>query len=114
MLFLTVSLSGFIFLEVAGCSEFEGVVLKNLLSLLLKAFKEGAVTRLIDSFHIVSAHAPNSLVPRYLREITREEATLYDCLTSHYGIWKTIKRKINPQIKIRQIVKLNNKCNKNK
>ena len=57
MLFLTVSLSGFIFLEVAGCSEFEGVVLKNLLSLLLKAFKEGAVTRLIDSFHIVSAHA---------------------------------------------------------
>ena len=25
----------------------------------------------IDSFHIVSAHAPNSLVPRYLREITR-------------------------------------------
>ena len=30
---------------------------------------------LIDSFHIVSAHAPNSLVPRYLREITREGAT---------------------------------------
>ena len=29
----------------------------------------------IDSFHIVSAHAPNSLVPRYLREITREGAT---------------------------------------
>ena len=28
-----------------------------------------------DSFHIVSAHAPNSLVPRYLREITREGAT---------------------------------------
>ena len=30
---------------------------------------------LIDSFHIVSAHAPNSLLPRYLREITREGAT---------------------------------------
>ena len=30
---------------------------------------------LIDFFHIVSAHAPNSLVPRYLREITREGAT---------------------------------------
>ena len=29
----------------------------------------------IDSFHIVSAHAPNSLVRRYLREITREGAT---------------------------------------
>ena len=29
----------------------------------------------IDSFHIVSAHAPNSLVPRYLREIIREGAT---------------------------------------
>ena len=29
----------------------------------------------IDSFHIVSAHAPNSLVPRYLREITLEGAT---------------------------------------
>ena len=29
----------------------------------------------IDSFHIVSAHAPNSLVPRYLREITREGVT---------------------------------------
>ena len=29
----------------------------------------------IDSFHIVSAHAPNCLVPRYLREITLEGAT---------------------------------------
>ena len=29
----------------------------------------------IDSFHIVSALAPNGLVPRYLREITREGAT---------------------------------------
>ena len=36
------------------------------------------------------------------------------CLTLHNGIWKTIKRKINLQIKIRQIVKLNVKCNKNK
>ena len=60
----------------------------------------------IDSFHIVSAHAPYSLVPRYLREITREGAT---CLTLHNGIWKTIKRKRIPQIKIRQIVKLNDK-----
>ena len=32
---------------------------------------------------------------------------LYGCLTLHYGIWKTIKRKINSQVKIRQIVKLN-------
>ena len=29
----------------------------------------------MDSFHIVSAHAPNCLVPRYLREITLEGAT---------------------------------------
>ena len=29
----------------------------------------------IDSFHIVSAHAPNCLVPLYLREITLEGAT---------------------------------------
>ena len=35
---------------------------------------------------------------------------LYRCLTLHNGIWKTIKRKINPGIKIRQIVKLNDKC----
>ena len=33
------------------------------------------IPQLIDSFHIVSAHAPNCLVPRYLREITREGAT---------------------------------------
>ena len=32
--------------------------------------------RIIDSFHIVSAHAHNCLVPRYLREITREGATV--------------------------------------
>ena len=32
---------------------------------------------------------------------------LYGCLTLHYGIWKTIKRKINLPVKIRQIVKLN-------
>ena len=32
-------------------------------------------TEQIDSFHIVSAHAPNSLVPRYLREITLQGAT---------------------------------------
>ena len=30
---------------------------------------------LIDSFHIVSVHASNSLIPRYLREITSEGAT---------------------------------------
>ena len=64
----------------------------------------------IDSFHIVSAHAPNSLVPRYLLEITREGATCMEgCLTLHNGIWKTIKIKRIPQIKIRQIVKLNDK-----
>ena len=40
--------------------------------------------------------------------------TSYGCLTLHNVIWKTIKRKINLQIKIRQIVKLNDKCNKKK
>ena len=35
---------------------------------------------LIDTFHIVSAHASNSLVPRYLREIIREGQPLYSCL----------------------------------
>ena len=39
----------------------------------------------IDSFHIVSAHAPNSLVPRYLREITLEGATFIR-LPMHYTI----------------------------
>ena len=29
----------------------------------------------IDSFHIIGAHGPNSLVPHYLHEITREGAT---------------------------------------
>ena len=37
------------------------------------SIKQG--TRGIDSFHIVSAHVPNCLVPRYLREITLEGAT---------------------------------------
>ena len=37
----------------------------------------------IDSFHIVSAHAPNSLVLRYLREITLEGATFIQ-LPMHY------------------------------
>ena len=37
----------------------------------------------IDSFHIVSVHAPNSLVPRYLREITLKGATLIR-LPMHY------------------------------
>ena len=41
----------------------------------------------IDSFHIVSAHAPNCLVPRYLREITLEGATFIR-LPIHDGIWK--------------------------
>ena len=31
----------------------------------------GFMAKLIDSFHIVSAHAPNCLVPRYLREKTQ-------------------------------------------
>ena len=35
---------------------------------------DGISTRGIDSFHIVSAHVPNCLVPRYLREITLENA----------------------------------------
>ena len=34
---------------------------------------------------------------------------VYGCLTLHNGIWKTIKRKRIPQIKIRQIVRLNDK-----
>ena len=40
-------------------------------------------TEQIDSFHIVSAHAPNSLVPRYLREITLQGAT-FIWLPMHY------------------------------
>ena len=43
---------------------------------------------IIDSFHIVSAHAPNSLIQRYLREITREGANLYTAalhFTMEYG-----------------------------
>ena len=64
----------------------------------------------IDSFHIVSVHAPNSLVPRYFREISHEGATFIRLpYIIHNGIWKTIKRKIYPQIKNRQIVKLNDK-----
>ena len=70
---------------------------------------------LIDSFHIVSAHAPNSLAPRYLHEITSEGATSIRLpYILHNGIWKTIKRKTITQIKISQIVKLNDKCNKTK
>ena len=65
-----------------------------------------------DSFHIVSAHAPNSLVRVISARLHVKGQPLYSCLTLHNGIWKTIKRKINPQIKIRQIVKLNDKCNK--
>ena len=61
----------------------------------------------IDSFHIVSAHASNSLVPRYLREITREGATVI--WLPYITLWnmETIERKINSQVKFRQIVKLN-------
>ena len=44
---------------------------------------------LIDSFHIVSAHAPNCLVPRYLREITLDGAAFNMAgYTLHNGIWK--------------------------
>ena len=39
--------------------------------------------RAIDPFPIVSAHAPNRLVPRYLREITLEGATFIR-LPLHY------------------------------
>ena len=62
----------------------------------------------IDSFHSVSVHAPNSLVPRYLREITLEGATFIR-LPMYYT---TVKRKINLQINIRLIVNINDKCNK--
>ena len=37
----------------------------------------------IDPFHIVSAHVPNCLVSRYLREITLEGATFIR-LPLHY------------------------------
>ena len=93
--------------------EFSGVV--NCVPSYFPQKKGQSRVQLIDSFHIVSAHAPNSLVPRYFREITREGAT---CIRLpyilHNGIWKTIKRKTISQTKIRQIVKLNDKCNKNK
>ena len=38
-----------------------------------------------DPFHIVSAHAPNCLVLRYLREITHEGATFIR-LPIHYTV----------------------------
>ena len=41
--------------------------------------------QVIDSFHIVSAHAPNCLVPCYLREITREGA-IFIQLPIHYPV----------------------------
>ena len=41
----------------------------------LKMKTKQMFSRPIDSFHIVSAHAPNSLVPHYLGEITREGST---------------------------------------
>ena len=47
------------------------------------AQKRYTCVALIDSFHIVSAHAPNSLVPRYLREIILEGATFIR-LPMHY------------------------------
>ena len=37
--------------------------------------KQCLINEVIDSFHIVSGHAPTCLVPRYLREIKRERAT---------------------------------------
>ena len=43
---------------------------------------------LIDSFYIVSAHAPNCLVPCYLHEITLEGATFIQLpirYTMEYG-----------------------------
>ena len=49
----------------------------------LKKKKFSPSSLLIDSFHIVSAHAPNSLVPRNLREITLEGATFVQ-LPMHY------------------------------
>ena len=46
----------------------------------------------INSFHIVSARAPNSLVPRYLREITLEGATFIR-LPMHYTMEYENRRK---------------------
>ena len=39
---------------------------------------------------------------------------LYGCLILHNGVWKTIKWKINSQIKTWQLVKFNDTCYKNK
>ena len=48
---------------------------------------------IIDSFHIVSAHAPNSLVLRYLREITREGATFTRLpYTKQWNMEKSLKK----------------------
>ena len=66
----------------------------------------------IDSFLIVSAHAPKVSFCVISARLHMKRQPLYGCHTLHSGIWKTIKRKIDPQIKIRQIVKLNDKCNK--
>ena len=43
----------------------------------------GIPHKTIDAFRIVSAHAPNSLVPRYLHGITLEGATFIR-LPMHY------------------------------
>ena len=58
---------------------------------------------LIDSFHIVSAHAPNCLVSARYRV---KGQPLYSCLyTTQWNMGK-MKRKRNLQIKIRLIVKI--------
>ena len=64
-----------------------------------------SIFHIIDSFHIVSAHAPNCLVLRYLREITREGA-IFIRLPIHYTVEYVKDEKKKMQIKIRLIVKI--------
>ena len=72
-------------------------------------FNNGLIHSEIDSFYIVSADAPNCLVSRYLREINLKGHSLYGCL--YFTLWNMEKdeKKKKYQIKIRLIVKVNDK-----
>ena len=61
---------------------------------------------IIDSFHIVRAHAANSLVPRYLHKITFEGETFIRLPMHNKMVYeKGCEKKINSQINIRLTVK---------
>ena len=69
---------------------------------------------LIDSFQSVSFMRQTVSLCVISVRLHLKGQHLYGCLTLRTVIWKTIKRKINSQLEIRQIVNLNDTCNKNK